>query len=817
MANILDQVRDFLRAPNFDEALRELAPNPAQPPLRTSYVFDSHIQEASALNRGYKNLVPQSQSMAWDENTSHGIGDSARNWQGLTTRNRKEILLAMYIANPWVSICADVIAKRITSGGISFEPLVDNPDKSQLKTLEDLLLRVNDEWDFLQYVRASIIDECIFGETYTEIVWQAKTPYMLYKVDCITMGYELDRWGRVQRYYQQMDLSSKCEYLDPQNIIRWWFPHPRAAMDPLSPMELVTDAINLDKKMVNWVTTFFQKGAKFPYTIEFPGDEAEAERFIVWFDNNVTGEKNAHRPLTTWGGAKVTPVGKGSMDIDFPGGRDRNRTEVLGVYHVPPAVAGIIESGNIGGGTGEDQEKSFQYNTCDPIRHTFFEKFNDRIVKKGLGITDWRVSTRYADYRNDENVAKVQDMHVRNGTLLIDEARQENGKKPYPNGAGAVPVIITTKEIVPVPRLKDLEEEARTTAQQAMDAADLNNELLKTKVEQAKNPPPPPPQVQPGGGNHAVQLPQTAQGDGAGATPTQKAAKGPSSAQASAKEQVEEDSHHTGMMLAFMLDPETAQKLAIPGGEPAGDLHVTLAYLGDMADDRASDKRYPDRDPLYITRILTSLSLDTAPLSGVVGGVGRFFPAETETTPVIALVDVPGLSEFRAKLVQALDSAGYFMADNHGYTPHITLAYIDASAPMPVESVPSLPLTFDAVCLKIGDEQTVFKLLGDAAQAQQESSDALPPQHVDFVPDDVDKRLQQIRALGTERITWYTHPYCCDLCAPNNGVTRNVGEAFPNGARLPRCHPNCKCIVYPEGATPEQIRQAARDSLGDQV
>src|SRR5258708_13280922 len=113
----------------LDEALRDLAPKQATPPLRTSYVFDSHIQEASASSggRGIKNLVTQSQSMAWDENASRGIGDSARNWQGLTVRNRKEILLAMYIANPWFSICADVIARRITSAAISFVPLWENP------------------------------------------------------------------------------------------------------------------------------------------------------------------------------------------------------------------------------------------------------------------------------------------------------------------------------------------------------------------------------------------------------------------------------------------------------------------------------------------------------------------------------------------------------------------------------------------------------------------------------------------------------------------------------------------------------------------
>ena len=168
---------------------------------------------------------------------------------------------------------------------------------------------------------------------------------------------------------------------------------------------------------------------------------------------------------------------------------------------------------------------------------------------------------------------------------------------------------------------------------------------------------------------------------------------------------------HTGMMLAFLLDPATAQQLAIPGGEPPSDLHVTLAYLGDMEDDEPTDGTLrPDTSPFKIREAITSIASEAKPLAGVVGGVGRFFPAETDTTPVIALVDVPGLAEFRTKLVQAVGAANYTVVDNHGYTPHITLAYVDAEAPMPVKSVPPLPLVFDTVCLAVGEERYSFRL-----------------------------------------------------------------------------------------------------------
>lgn len=493
MANLLGQLRDFFRAPKLDEALRELAPKQVTPQTRTSWVFDSHVMtEAAGARSSSKN--PQAVSLAWDEDRWN-IDSSAKNsWTGLTHRERKETLLSIFLANPWASNCIDTIALYIISGGLTIEPRVPNPDKSQRTKIEQLLLRINDDWDFNQYVYDQITDEMIFGETFTEYTMAGGMPYQLFAIDCLTMDTEHDRYGRALRYKQQLTSTSEVNYLKTDNIIRWWNPHKRAKVDPFSPLERVQDAILLDKKMVNWQTTFFQKGAKFPYSIEFQGDRDEADRFLTWFKQNFTGEKNAHLPPVTYNGAKLNPTGKGSIDIDFDRGLDRNQTIILSAFHVPPSIACIAESGNRLTDMSDGQRKILQYIACDPRRHQFFEKFNFRLIRPYFG-EDYYVSTRYADFRSDEDLAKVADMRIRNGSALIDEIRQEMGKEAYPDGTGNVAVIVTAKEITPVPRLKDLEDEQRQTAKQSLDAGDLNNQMLATKVEQAKNPPPPPPMM----------------------------------------------------------------------------------------------------------------------------------------------------------------------------------------------------------------------------------------------------------------------------------------------------------------------------------
>lgn len=169
-------------------------------------------------------------------------------------------------------------------------------------------------------------------------------------------------------------------------------------------------------------------------------------------------------------------------------------------------------------------------------------------------------------------------------------------------------------------------------------------------------------------------------------------------------EKVEEETH-TGMMVAFMLKPETAKQLALPDGEPIDQIHLTLAYLGDSRE-TALDKR-------AVKRALASFASESLHLQGVTGGLARFAASESSDnqSPIVALVQVPGLSKFREALVKRLEGVGVQIAnDFDGFTPHITLKYVPADAEMPVDKIPSVPLTFDTLCLAIGDEHSYFKM-----------------------------------------------------------------------------------------------------------
>lgn len=173
--------------------------------------------------------------------------------------------------------------------------------------------------------------------------------------------------------------------------------------------------------------------------------------------------------------------------------------------------------------------------------------------------------------------------------------------------------------------------------------------------------------------------------------------------------------NHTGVMVAFMLPQDKTQALAATmdgvkwpkGSEVAApeELHMTLAYLGDSAE---LDYTY-DR----VLSVLEDFCKYNRAITGTIAGVGRFNTTEEgNTEPIWAAFDGPGLAELRTGLVSALNGASEVeVISNHGFTPHITLAYVPKESKTPDITLDSLEITFDAITLCWGDEHYPVMLL----------------------------------------------------------------------------------------------------------
>lgn len=172
-------------------------------------------------------------------------------------------------------------------------------------------------------------------------------------------------------------------------------------------------------------------------------------------------------------------------------------------------------------------------------------------------------------------------------------------------------------------------------------------------------------------------------------------------AYANCQDKTEKAANHTGAMLAFFVPENLAATLedmtatAVGMSEPAEDMHCTLVYLAEDAAEVA-DKR----DALLETLVLGLA--DRTAFTGTINGVGRFF-ADDQDCLYINL-DSPALPDFRGNLISLVRQAGVNPILNHGFSPHISLAYLPKDMPTPTIPLQPVEMPMAGVTLALGDE-----------------------------------------------------------------------------------------------------------------
>lgn len=178
--------------------------------------------------------------------------------------------------------------------------------------------------------------------------------------------------------------------------------------------------------------------------------------------------------------------------------------------------------------------------------------------------------------------------------------------------------------------------------------------------------------------------------------------------------------HSVGLYVACWLDPDTAEGIAIDGGEPPETLHVTLAYLGELEDLAAWV-------PGDAVAAAARAAARTAPLDAVLPGLGVFKGRDSDV--LYASVDSPGLTELRERLVDALRSEAIESVQEHGFTPHVTLAYLPAGTMVDAAAWTPVPVALNTLSVVSDDDgfRVDLPLLGPEARLPAEPSAARLP------------------------------------------------------------------------------------------
>jgi 2'-5' RNA ligase len=162
---------------------------------------------------------------------------------------------------------------------------------------------------------------------------------------------------------------------------------------------------------------------------------------------------------------------------------------------------------------------------------------------------------------------------------------------------------------------------------------------------------------------------------------------------------------HTGAMVALRPSLEDAKRLAVDGGEPADQLHATLAYVGAAAD-------IPDAAQARIIEAIWQVAEGLPPLTVEGFAVSAFNPGDSnDRDPCIVLgLSGDGLDDFHGQVGEALSNlqsepAGFTLPEQHApWQPHITLIYTDDVSMVEQLADRVGPVTFDAIRVAFAGE-----------------------------------------------------------------------------------------------------------------
>lgn len=349
----------------------------------------------------------------------------------------------LYMTCDWVSSCVDVIARTVTAGGLQVvleeeevegERPVDPPEVLRLKRL---MRFVNPREDMVQLLRNVVTDLELFGDAYLEIVVLLGEPIALYTLDSTTMTIISDDHGEVTGYNQSVDGMRTADF-DPDQVIHFSLDAPRGGLYGVGPAQKVLFPATTWLFAMATLKECFRRGDPPRLHVDLGHyQDADVQRWREQYQINNLGPKAVGTPVLTTGGGGVQVLDPHKVG-DYLETCSRLRDEMVSAFGVPPSKVGIIETGNLGGGTAEGQNKTFQINTILPIAAIILEKLNYHLVQVGFGITEYQLQFAEIDYRDSEVVEKIRDMRLRSGAYTLNRWRDEIGEPPVDGGDDAV-------------------------------------------------------------------------------------------------------------------------------------------------------------------------------------------------------------------------------------------------------------------------------------------------------------------------------------------------------------------------------------------
>ncbi|OGR89724.1 MAG: phage portal protein [Elusimicrobia bacterium RIFCSPLOWO2_01_FULL_59_12] len=409
-----------------------------------------------------------------------------------------EVFNQMYEQTSWVRAVVGVICKAVTARGYTLTPAKPDADPKNFELLSEFFGGCNPNDTLLEILDDITRDEYVFGNAFLELVYGADgKPKELWNLDATTVRVKADEHGTITGYVQSPRYASRGAArvdFESKEVIHFKLGTKGATLYGLSPLASLILPVTVDKFAQVYNRAFFVNGAKIRGAfIMKDATPEQVERNREYLQARAKNPDMAHSDLVLEGSIEFKQIGVNQKDMEFLELREFTRNEILAVYGVPPGKVCIIETGNIGAGSGEHQTQTFYEETILPFQMRVAEKITKHVIRQGFGINDWsfQFNKRSID---EKDQAEIFNIYLQNGVFTPEEVRRmvaprmpeirkslEAGKALSPSDA----IVETTRMVVDlenrfVRAMQDLFREIRRTV--IVRLPELQSEVSKAKA-----------------------------------------------------------------------------------------------------------------------------------------------------------------------------------------------------------------------------------------------------------------------------------------------------------------------------------------------
>jgi len=210
---------------------------------------------------------------------------------------------------------------------------------------------------------------------------------------------------------------------DAARVSHTKLPHPRDSWYGMGKIQasIMTYEIDNAAHLFSW--KFFEQGAWLSGVLESENQMTEESftRLKKEFLQEHQGVERMQKLALLEAGLKYKQTGVTQKDMEFLGTLKFTQQEILSIFGVPPAKAGIMENANYS--NSEEQDLTYQRETIAPLVKRIDEQITKDIVMPFN--PDWRVETDMPIFDDDKSESEVAQRYFALGAITPNEVRVE--------------------------------------------------------------------------------------------------------------------------------------------------------------------------------------------------------------------------------------------------------------------------------------------------------------------------------------------------------------------------------------------------------